>query len=201
MSELYQVTVENVAGARIELAVTTVHPDAGPPPEASSFPLNLLVDLWDLFERGFTALIQGIPPMEDAESKALALRAPWGPLFGELRDLSRGAQVPISEAEYQAINDGPDKTWKGQPLSGWGISEGHHFVHLRGDEPAFVVAAARIIKSYAQERLANQDAYQDWPDDAELADLPRALLVVELHHPALLGFVKPGMSFDTAAYF
>jgi hypothetical protein len=201
MSELYQVTVEKVAGPRIELAVTTVHPDAGPPPAASSFPLNLLVDLWDLFDRGFTALIQGVPPMEDGEGKALAARAPWGPLFRELRDLSRGAQVPISEAEYQAINDRPDKTWNGQPLSGWGISEGQHYAHLRGDEPGFVLAAARIIKSYAQERLENQDGYQDWPDDAEIGDLPRALLVVELNDPALLGFVKPEMSFDTAAYF
>jgi len=60
MSELYSVEVEQVHAGEVVFRVTTIHPDAGPPREQATFPMNLLVELWDLLDRGFVALI--LPP-------------------------------------------------------------------------------------------------------------------------------------------
>jgi hypothetical protein len=200
MSELYSVEVGAVSGPRVDFQVITVHPDAGPPRVEPSFPLNLLVDLWDLLDRGYSVLIQGTPLMSDEAAKALAQRAPWGPAFRELRDLSRGVELPISEKEYQSLQAGSTTSWKGQPLAAWGFSNGVYSVHLRGDEDAFRAAARTVVQSYTQDQLENQDAYQSWPDEDDRR-LPRARLRVDLADAALLGFVRAGMRFDTASYF
>jgi hypothetical protein len=199
MSELYSVAVTRVAGPCVELLVTTVHPDAGPPPREPSFPLNLLVDLWSLLDRGYASLIGGVR-LDDGEARALAAREPWGPALRGLRDLSHGVQVGIGEAEYRALQLGSSHTWNGQPLAGWGMTNGAYHVHLRGDEAAFREVAGVVISRYTQDRLEHQEGYRSWPHDRDGAR-PRARLAVELHDAALLGFVRRGMSFDTAAYF
>src|SRR5262252_1109503 len=101
MSELYSVAIEaaSTKTGEVVMRVTTVHPDAGPPPNKPTFPMNLLTDLWILYERGYTALIQGHPKMSDDAALDHAMTEPWGPVFKRLRELSRGLEQPITKAE------------------------------------------------------------------------------------------------------
>ncbi len=212
MSELYNVVVEAVGADHVTMRVRTVHPDAGPPPEAPTFPMNLLVDLWWLLERGYSSQVVGAELGEE-QAVALAKQAPWAATMQQLKDLSHGLEAPITEVEYEALNHGgalPER-FADRHAASWGMSDGQYQVTLRGDEEAFGEACAALVSSYEQEEKKNQDAYENWPAWPEPATPeamtayrnrePTARLRITLKKPGLLGFVRAGMSFDTAAYY
>lgn len=201
MSELYSVTVESV-GAEIALRVTTVHPDAGPPPLEPTFPMTLLVDLWSLLDDGFAGLVGG-HTLSEEQARSLARQEPWGATFERLCALAFGVDQPVSRAEYDALEaamaSGAPLTWHGRRVGGWGKRNDAYFAHLNGDALAFADAVAPMVASYARDEEQNQGSYRKWPH-GDQGKLPSVRLVLRLRDPALAGFVRMGMAFESAAY-
>jgi hypothetical protein len=207
VSELYTVTIEKIEGPRVAMRVTTVHPDAGPPPDEPSFPINLLTDLWSNLDRGFVLLIEGGHGLTEEEGRALARVEPGASTWKRLLGYSVGFEQPITDTQAKILEElqkegRTPSRWNGCRIGAWSIGPpgmSNIILELGGEEDLKRVAREMVV-STAQDEQEHQESYQAWPQDDD-SKLPRARITVELKDPALLSFVRAGMKFDTAMYF
>lgn len=201
MSELYSVLVESVAGGEVVLRVTTVHPDAGPPPDTASFAVEILLDLWSLLDRGFGGLVDGCP-LERAEAQRLARDPAWAARCQQLRELGFGRQVECTPEEYAALEaammEGGPMLFRGEPVGGLLGYGKQSYVFIPGDPAVFATAVAPLIAAHGVDQHEFDESYEDWPDDPDRR--PRARVWLRVHDPQWLGFVRPGWRWDSAAH-
>lgn len=204
MSELYSVHVERVRGGEVSFRVTTVHPDAGPPPDAATFPMNLVIDLWGLLERGYTSLIEGCELGEE-QAIELALDPAHAARLEELRRLAYGYKLPCTADDHKELerkmNAGEETDFHGHQVGGWGASNGECYVQIRGDAGAFARVLAPLVAGFGVDEQENSDCYENWPYDDDDRQLPRARVWIELKDPTLVAWVRPGWTFDSASYY
>lgn len=205
MSELYQVHIERISGGKVAFRVTTVHPDAGPPPAQATFPMNLVLDVWSLLDRGLASLIDG-SRLTAEEGRALARDSSYGPRLAELRRLSFGYNLDctaedIAELERR-MNAGEPTEFRGLHIAGWSAGD-HPYVMVSGDAKAFARAILPLVVGNGVDERENEATYEAWASgDADDADaLPKARVWLELSDPSLLGHLRPGWRFDTASHF
>ena len=121
MSDLYHVRVEAVSHKTrstpeaLTLRVTTIHPDAGPPPAEGSFIMAILWDLWrDLEGSQFWPYGTWVRrPDHPPEQVALAMQEPWASVMLRVRALLFGFQQPATEEQiawWRSKEGAPD--WK-----------------------------------------------------------------------------------------
>lgn len=202
MSALYHVLVERVTDSEVSFRVTTFHPDAGPPSAAATFPMNLLIDLWNHLDRGFQ--IDGCT-LTAAEAKALARDPAHGPRAEALHHLTFGRRMPCSAADIaeltrQSEADEPC-VLRGHPVMGWADAGDQSFAYVQGDREAFTAAVRPLVAASGIDEQTNQASYSEWPDWPGTDRLPRCRVWLRLTDPTLLGFVRPGWSFETAACY
>jgi hypothetical protein len=204
MSALYSVLIEHVHADEVTFRVTTIHPDAGPPPETATFPMNLLIDLWSLLERGFVSQIEGCTWSAE-QAQTLARDPLHAPRMAELRALAFGRNVPCSRADIDEVerqmNDGEPTRLRGLDVLGWGSMGDHHHVFVPGDPVEFQARIAPLVEDFVVYEHENTATYADWPDDNAMDRLPRARVHLELADPTLLAFVRPGWRFESASHY
>ncbi|MDC0719859.1 hypothetical protein [Nannocystis bainbridge] len=201
MSELYSVRVEAVDGVEVVLRVTTVHPDAGPPPDTATFAVEVLVELWSLLDRGLVGLIEGCE-LDGAAAQQLARDPAWAPRCKRLRELGFGRQVECTAEEHAALaavmQAGQSTLFRGEPVGGLlGYGE-QSYVFIPADRVALAAAVAPLVAAHGVDEREFDAAYEDWPDEPE--QLPRARVHLRVHDAGWLGFVRPGWSWDTGAH-
>lgn len=201
MSELYSIQVESAAGREVVLRVTTVHPDAGPPPDTAGFAVAVLLDLWSLLDRGLAGLVEGCP-LERAEAQALAQDPAWASRCRQLRELGFGRQVACTTEEHAALEAamraGEPLLFRGEPVGGLLGYANQAYVFIPGDPMVFATAVAPLVAGHAVDEREFDEAYEDWPDDPE--KLPRARVRLQVHDAGWLGFVRPGWRWDSGAH-
>lgn len=201
MSALYHARVERVSADEVHLRVTTIHPDAGPPPSTATFPMNLLLDLWSHLDRGFQ--IDGCTLTAD-EARALARDPAHGPRAEALHHLTFGRRIPCSGADIaeltRQLEAGETCRLREHTVVGWGDAGDRSFAFVPGDHEAFAAAVRPLVADHGVDEPENQDAYREWPDDwPSTARLPRGRVWLRLTDPALLGFVRAGWAFESAS--
>ena len=205
MSELYSVHIEGVRAGEVVLRVTTIHPDAGPPPEEPTFAMNLLIDVWYLLERGFSSLIKGCK-LGAEQATALARDPVYATRMAALRDLACGRDVPCSAADIaelqRQMKAGEPVQLRGMKVNGWGGAGKQHHVFLPPDPVGFAAAISPLVQRCEVDEQENDEAYENWPEGkARPGGLPRARVTLVLADPTLLGFVRAGWRFDSASYY
>lgn len=201
MSALYHVLIDRVTSDEVSFRVTTFHPDAGPPSAAATFPMNLLIDLWNHLDRGFR--IDGCTLTAD-EAKALAWDPAYGPRVQALHHLTFGRRVPCSAEDIAQLTRqfeaGEPCQLREHTVSGWGDAGDQSFVFVPGDREGFTAAIRPLVADHGIDEQDNQASYSDWPDDwPSTARLPRARVWLRLTDPTFIGFVRAGWSFESAS--
>lgn len=204
MSALYSVLIERVHAGEVSLRISTIHPDAAPPPEAPTFPMTLLTDLWSLLERGFVSQIEGCT-LTAEQATALARDPLHAPRLAELRALAFGRDIQCSRADIDEVerqmDAGENPQFRGLAVQGWGGMDDDHHVFVAGDPDELRARIAPLVAAFVVDEHENTAAHDAWPEDNDMDRLPRVRMRLALTDPTLIWFVRAGWRFESASYY
>lgn len=176
MSELFSIEVIE-AGPELKLRVTTLHPDAGRPPEAKSFVVNVLVDLWKNHQTGDTSSV-----------------------WQRLTELSFGKEVPITPEQYEAMRTNRDaRVIDGAPV---GMFSNTHAT-VEYPQELLAAEAEKLVTSVVHENAEHAATYDAWAEGNDVADdaLPQVTIRATFADPSVIVWARPGTTFGTAQYW
>ena len=193
MSELLEFRVVDVIGPTARIHVRPIHPDQYDISDAKNFALQIIVEAYWTMREGYLAGNQ----LRNTEAAARVAAHPRRRELDKLLELMHGADIEITEAEYEALRGNPTKL-RAEGLSSIGLRTVHGRPrHVKNRGPAFrtfIREAERIV-----DNVHLQDEHNNPREDADDPDA-EATVVVTVGDSGLLAHLAPGLHWDSAVY-
>ncbi len=149
LSELFEITIDEVDGATVRTQIEVIHPDQWGIPDDKNIALQIVLGPYSLMKSG---LLIGAQPLSEDEAKKRAMANPAADRLDEWLNVARGRKVSIGKSEYDRLNeDGPGD----EPLAFWSMEGESYFKCYRPDLWEFITIAANAIEESHLENEKN----------------------------------------------
>lgn len=186
MARHWAARVISIDGGRVAIELTTLRCDAGPPDETATFALSLVLEHWH-------RVVCQIDVMRDFDDNLPLADA--DPRLLELHGLAFGRELYVDRETFDRARLA--RSFEGRPL----LSSGKHgqrwTIKVRGDWDRYAARASELVREVCSTDPVFPESYERWPDDRSLR--PRVTLRFETD-PALVAFLREGMSWETTAH-
>jgi hypothetical protein len=194
VSELFGFRIVEVAPPILRVHVETVHPDSHEIHSSKNFALQIIVELYWLMCEGYQFYVP--QPIDKVFAAELVLAHPRRAKLERLTEMMHGAEVPITEQEYEQFGEqlrAPHEIGSLKWSSVRFRPEGY-FASVGPAYRAFISEAETAIVSVRLENERNHPRKDADDPDAE------ATLVVKVNDPRLLAHVVTGFDWASAIY-
>lgn len=220
MSALNSFKILSVKNNQVDVEVTMIHPDERSMNTSANFALQIILELYEKIKLGHIyndAAWQYFPYTQD-EASAL-IKPEFVSKLDEILTAMRWKEIDVTEEDYNYINVSGIYEYKGQKLSGTGMTNGRYYVSLETEFDTFCEKADRKIELVEELSIANYPHWYDSIDAAikygngfeitdalhkEYSHVPNPSYVLRItvnpDFQFLLNHVAPGCFWDSAAY-